>query len=68
VHELGNPRQAPFPVTPAAPAHGISRLKRAVREQHDAFEASIVLREVKASGTQLIQELIVDGLPAVTGN
>jgi predicted phage terminase large subunit-like protein len=37
-------------------------LKRAVREQRDAFEANVVLIEDKASGTQLIQE----GLHAVT--
>ena len=41
-------------------------LKRAVREQCQAFEASVVLIEDKASGTQLIQELIADGLHAVT--
>jgi len=41
-------------------------LKRAVREQRDAFEASVVLIEDKASGTQLIQELIQEGLHAVT--
>jgi predicted phage terminase large subunit-like protein len=41
-------------------------LKRAVREQWPAFEASVVLIEDKASGTQLIQELIEEGLHAVT--
>ena len=41
-------------------------LKRAVRDQRDAFGASVVLIEDKASGTQLIQELIADGLHAVT--
>ena len=41
-------------------------LKRAVREQRQAFEASVVLIEDKASGTQLIQELIQEGLHAVT--
>jgi predicted phage terminase large subunit-like protein len=45
-------------------------LKRAVREQCEAFEASVVLIEDKASGTQLIQELIQElveqGLHAVT--
>jgi predicted phage terminase large subunit-like protein len=41
-------------------------LKRAVREQHSLFEASVVLIEDKASGTQLIQELIADGCHAVT--
>jgi predicted phage terminase large subunit-like protein len=41
-------------------------LKRAVREQCQAFAASVVLIEDKASGTQLIQELIQEGLHAVT--
>jgi phage terminase large subunit-like protein len=41
-------------------------LKRAVREQGDAFGASVVLIEDKASGTQLIQELVQQGLHAVT--
>ena len=41
-------------------------LKRAVREQCEAFEASVVLIEDKASGTQLIQELVAEGLYAVT--
>src|SRR5208282_2201627 len=41
-------------------------LKRAVREQREALDASVVLIEDKASGTQLIQELIQEGLHAVT--
>jgi predicted phage terminase large subunit-like protein len=41
-------------------------LKRAVREQHSQFNANVVLIEDKASGTQLIQELIADGCHAVT--
>jgi predicted phage terminase large subunit-like protein len=41
-------------------------LKRAVREQCQVFETSVVLIEDKASGTQLIQELIHEGLHAVT--
>ena len=41
-------------------------LKRAVCEQCEAFGASVVLIEDKASGTQLIQELIEQGLYAVT--
>ena len=41
-------------------------LKRAVREQREAFDASAVLIEDKALGTQLIQELIQEGLHAVT--
>src|ERR1700736_6081062 len=42
-------------------------LKRAVREQQSLFNAKVVLIEDKASGTQLIQELIVDGFYPVTG-
>jgi Terminase RNaseH-like domain len=41
-------------------------LKRAVREQCEAFVTSVVLIEDKASGTQLIQELIQEGLHAIT--
>jgi predicted phage terminase large subunit-like protein len=41
-------------------------LKRAVREQYERLKPSVVLIEDKASGTQLIQELIADGLYAVT--
>jgi predicted phage terminase large subunit-like protein len=41
-------------------------LKRAVREQQSLFNATVVLIEDKASGTQLIQELIADGCHAVT--
>ncbi len=41
-------------------------LKRAVLEQAEAFNASVVLIEDKASGTQLIQELVELGLHAVT--
>jgi predicted phage terminase large subunit-like protein len=40
-------------------------LKRAVREQHSQFDANVVLIEDKASGTQLIQELIADGFHRV---
>jgi len=40
-------------------------LKRAVREQATRFKATIVLIEDKSSGTQLIQELIREGLHAV---
>lgn len=41
-------------------------LKRAVREQQSLYNANVVLIEDKASGTQLIQELIGDGCHAVT--
>jgi predicted phage terminase large subunit-like protein len=41
-------------------------LKRAVREQYERFRPSVVLIEDKASGIQLIQELIGEGLHAVT--
>jgi phage terminase large subunit-like protein len=38
-------------------------LKRAVREQAEAFGAKTILVEDKASGTQLIQELVSEGGP-----
>jgi predicted phage terminase large subunit-like protein len=41
-------------------------LKRAVWEQAARFQPTIILIEDKASGTQLIQELIRDGLHSVT--
>jgi len=41
-------------------------LKRAVREQEKLYNANVVLIEDKASGTQLIQELIAEGCHAVT--
>ena len=41
-------------------------LKRAVLEQQSLYNASVVLIEDKASGTQLIQELIAAGCHAVT--
>jgi predicted phage terminase large subunit-like protein len=41
-------------------------LKRAVREQQSLFGPNEVLIEDKASGTQLIQELIADGCHGVT--
>jgi predicted phage terminase large subunit-like protein len=41
-------------------------LKRAVYEQAQTFKASVVLIEDKASGTQLIQELLEQGMQAVT--
>jgi hypothetical protein len=41
-------------------------LKRAVRDQQHLFNASVVLIEDKASGTQLIQDLIADGCHGVT--
>jgi len=41
-------------------------LKRAVREQHQTFKATVVLIEDKASGTQLIQELAEEGIHAVS--
>jgi len=40
-------------------------LKRAVREQQNLYHATEVLIEDKASGTQLIQELIADGCHGV---
>jgi predicted phage terminase large subunit-like protein len=45
---------------------GYPDLKRAVREQWQAFRPSVVIIEDKASGTQLIQELLEEGVHAVT--
>jgi hypothetical protein len=41
-------------------------LKRAVREQRDLFAPTVILIEDKASGAQLIQDLLADGLSQVT--
>jgi predicted phage terminase large subunit-like protein len=41
-------------------------LKRAVRDQQSLFGATVVLIEDKASGTQLIQELITEGCHGAT--
>jgi predicted phage terminase large subunit-like protein len=41
-------------------------LKRAVRDAHARFKPDVVLIEDRASGTQLIQELVDEGLYAVT--
>jgi predicted phage terminase large subunit-like protein len=41
-------------------------LKRAVRQQSDLFNPTVILIEDKASGTQLIQDLIDAGLSRVT--
>ena len=40
---------------------GYPELKRAVREQAQAFATNVVLIEDKASGTQLIHELVAEG-------
>ena len=40
-------------------------LKRAVRDQAERFQPTNILIEDKASGTQLIQELISEGMHAV---
>ncbi len=42
-------------------------LKRAVRMQYQGYGANVVLIEDKASGTQLIQELIAEGIQAIKG-
>jgi predicted phage terminase large subunit-like protein len=44
---------------------GYPDLKRAVKEQADAFEAQTVLIEDKSSGTSLIQDLVNEGMHAV---
>ena len=37
-----------------------------MRDQRDAFEASVVFNRGQGVGPQLIQELVADGLHAVT--
>jgi predicted phage terminase large subunit-like protein len=44
---------------------GYPELKRAVREQAEMFKPHTILIEDKASGTQLIQELVSEGIHAV---
>lgn len=44
---------------------GYPELKRAVQEQADAFGPKIILLEDKGSGTQLIQELIREGMHTI---
>jgi predicted phage terminase large subunit-like protein len=44
---------------------GYPELKRAVRDQAEAFGPKTILIEDKASGTQLIQELVSEGMHAV---
>ena len=44
---------------------GYPELKRAVREQAEVFSPQTILIEDKASGTQLIQELVSEGMHAI---
>jgi predicted phage terminase large subunit-like protein len=44
---------------------GYPELKRALREQAEAFNPEVILIEDKASGTQLIQDLINEGMHAI---
>ena len=44
---------------------GYPELKRAVREQAEVFNPKTIIIEDKASGTQLIQELVNDGMHAI---
>jgi predicted phage terminase large subunit-like protein len=44
---------------------GYPELKRAVREQAEAFGPQTILIEDRASGTQLIQELVGEGMYAI---
>jgi len=44
---------------------GYPELKRAVRDQAEAFGPKTILIEDKASGTQLIQELVSEGMHAI---
>jgi predicted phage terminase large subunit-like protein len=44
---------------------GFPELRRAVRDQAEAFTPQVILIEDKASGTQLIQELVSEGIHAI---
>src|SRR6202035_5083111 len=66
VHDVGREGQEPLPPRSIPPSPRNPTLKRAVREQQSLFGANEVLIEDKASGTQLIQELIADGCHGVT--
>jgi len=44
---------------------GYPELKRALREQAEAFSPETILIEDKASGTQLIQEMVNEGMHAI---
>ncbi|HXN00205.1 MAG TPA: phage terminase large subunit [Candidatus Dormibacteraeota bacterium] len=44
---------------------GYPELKRALHEQADAFNPRIILVEDKASGTQLIQEMVSEGMHGI---
>jgi predicted phage terminase large subunit-like protein len=61
LHNLGSERQARFPLGVFRRRLEYPALKRALREQQRLFNANEVLIKDKASGTQLIQELITDG-------
>jgi predicted phage terminase large subunit-like protein len=65
VHDLGNQRRAQLSAPRAQASDGLPQLKRAVRAQADAFKATVVLVEDRASGTPLIQECVADGLHTV---
>ena len=65
VHELGHRGQGPLSAACIAQALRYPELKRAACLQAETFNASVVLIEDKASGTQLIQELVELGLHAV---
>jgi phage terminase large subunit-like protein len=65
MHNLGSEGQGALPAVFRQKLE-YPALNRAVREQLGLFKATVVLIEDKASGTQLIQELIKDGCHAVT--
>jgi predicted phage terminase large subunit-like protein len=65
VHDLGNKGKDLYLLHVLRKGMEYPELKRAAREQREAFDASVVLIEDKASGIQLIQELIQEGLHAV---
>ena len=68
LHQLGKcQKHRPLSDGPYAPAHGIPGTKaRGTCEQFELLRHQCRADRGQASGTQLIQELIADGLHAVT--
>ena len=65
MHDLGDQKEEIYLLHVFRKRLGYPDLKRAVLEQAEIHRATIVLIEDKASGTQLIQELVKEGLRIV---
>ena len=63
---VGNPMRTYYLLNVLRKKLDFPDLKRAVRQQSDLFNPTVILIEDKVSGTQLIQDLIDAGLSRVT--